>query len=344
MAKEREFGLDAARAAAVTLVLTVHVFQNIGFYNINLQGPGMALAAMGRMACMTCVPLFLLLTGYLCVKRTWSPGYYRKLIPILLTYVLAGIACMAYQVIWLGTEIGPLGAAARLLGFYAAPYAWYVEMYVGLFLISPFLNAAWRGLGDREKLALVVTALAVIFLPPLTNIPGQILPDWWTDLYPLGYYILGAWLREHPIRANGWLLLAGWLGIGALSGALVFLFQHGQPLTYAPWNYYQSLLVAGESVCLFSLLVRCGGERLVKWCVRRLAKLALPIYLLSYITDQLIYPRLIALAPTMTARFLLAPLAVIAGLAGAGVMAQFVDWIVTALTGLIPKPKQTAGK
>ena len=347
MTKQREFGLDLTRAAAVTLVLSVHFFQNSGYYQMPILGKTMVLATMARMACMTCVPLFMMLTGWLCIDRWRSPGYYRKLLPILLTYVLAGCVCMVFNVVWQGVEITPLDAVCHLLDFNAAPYGWYVEMYIGLFLLSPFLNVAWRGLDGKGRRALVITMLMVTAVPPVANALGQILPDWWTGLYPLTYYFLGAWLREHPIKASGWLLFLGWAAFSALAGGIVCWRQWGGGLTYQEWNYYQSLLVAGESVCLFSLLTRCGGTGVpapVRWCVGKLSQLSLPIYLLSYITDQLLYPHLTAAFPDMLGRLPWLPVMVLAGLIGAGVLAQVVDLAVKALMRLAPRmEKQTQG-
>lgn len=344
MTKQREFGLDLTRAAAVTLVLSVHFFMKVGFYATPIQGAGMAVAAVGRMACMTCVPLFMMLTGYLCIERQWSLGYYRKLLPILLAYVLAGCMCMLFSAVWLGDEITPLGAVRRLLDFSAAPYGWYIEMYIGLFMLSPFLNTAWKGLDDRGRLALVITMLMITSVPTVTNIiKWKILPSWWSGVYPLTYYVLGAWLREHPIRARGWALFLGWLGLSAAAGGLAFVVWQGSVFAYSEWSYWSSLLVVGETVCLFSLLVRCEGTGVpapVRWCVGKLSQLSLPLYLLSYITDQLLYPRLTAAIPDMLGRFPWLPVTVLAGLIGAGVMAQAVDWAVKALMRLVPKQEK----
>ena len=342
MAKQREFGLDLTRVAAVTLVLSVHFFMNIGFYNVPLQGVGMAVAAVGRMACTTCVPLFMMLTGYLCIGRKWSLSYYRKLLPTLLTYVLVGCMCMLYSAKWQGVEIIPLGAIRRLLDFSAVPYGWYVEMYIGLFLLSPFLNAAWKGLEDKGKLALVLTLLVMTSLPTVVNVKWKILPYWWSDIYPLTYYFLGAWLREHPVKRSGWLLLLGWLGFATAAGGLTFVLQRGRVFTWASWNDWSSLLLVGETVCLFSLLVRCKGTGVpapVGWCVAKLSQLSLPIYLLSYITDQVLYPYLTAAVPDMLGRFPWMPVMVLAGLISAGVMAQVVDWAVKGLMRLVPPSK-----
>ena len=344
MAKQREFGLDLTRAAAATLVLSVHFFLNNGFYELPLQGVGMTLAAMVRMACMTCVPLFIMLTGWLCIDRRWSLGYFLKLLPILLTYVLAGCACMAFDAVWNGIGITPLDAVRRLLNFSAAPYAWYLEVYLVLFLLAPFLNAVWRRLdGGRGRLVLVIALLVVTAMPALLNFRRQLVPDRLGSLYLLTYYFLGAWLREHPVRGKAWMLILGWLGMSVLAGGLLCMRRQGELFLTDHWNYYQSPLVVGASVCLFSLLARCKGTGVpapARRCIGKLSQLSLPLYLFSYITDRLLYPHLKAAVPDMLGRLSLMPVAVLAGLLGSGVMAQLADWVVKALMRLVPKRKE----
>ena len=122
--KQRDFGLDLARASAGVLTLSVHFFLNSGFYEAPAAGKTMLAACVVRMLCMTCVPLFLLITGYTCVGRRWSKGYYRKLLPVLSTYVLAGAACLAFRALWQGERFGAREAVRQFTTYSAAPYGW----------------------------------------------------------------------------------------------------------------------------------------------------------------------------------------------------------------------------
>lgn len=336
----RDFGLDAVRAGATVLVLAVHFFLNTGFYDVTMTGKTMALAAVARMMCMTCVPLFLMLTGYLCIQRTWSRDYYRKLLPILLTYLVAGALCLAFEGIWVGKETTVQIVLIRYLGFNASSYAWYLEMYIGLFLLSPFLNAAWNALKQREQLALVCTMLFLTALPTVTNLQETILPGWWTGIYPVTYYLLGAWLREHPVRLKSGWLLAGWVILAAAVGLLRYHMIAGQLFTWAEVSDWGSLFVLGETVCIFSVLRRAKEDRCprpVCWCVRRVSKLSLCIYLISSISDQILYPYLRDAVPFVPHRMFFLPLMVVAGVVCSGLMGQVVDWIVKALLRLVPR-------
>lgn len=287
----------------------------------------------------------MVLTGYLCVEREWSLGYYRKLLPVLLTYLVSGVLCLAVRGVWLGENFTIGGLFRAVLDFSAAPYAWYVEMYIGLFLLSPFLNAAWRALEERARLAMVVTLMAMTALPAVTNLWGQILPDWWTGIYPLTYYVLGAWLREHPVKVKGGWLVAGWLGLAGAVGLLRFALAGGGPFSWSSVSDWGSLGVLGETVCQFSLLSRFTGQRCpapARWCVRRVAGLSLAIYLMSYLVDQIIYPPLRAAVPSVPLRAAFLPVMVLVSLVCSGLLAQAVSWAVGALMKLLPR-RQVSG-
>lgn len=338
----RALELDLVRAAAAVLVLAVHFFLNTGFYSVPLQGGTMLAALALRMVCMTCVPLFMVLTGYLCSRHTWSLGYYRRLAPVLLTYLLAACVCLAFRLAVMGERFSLLGAVRRVLDFSAAPYAWYVEMYIGLFLLIPFVNAAWNALERRGRGALLLSLLFLTALPTVTNLFGQILPEWWMDLYPLTYYVLGAWLKENPVRIRRRWLAAGWLVLACAAAVLRFVMSRGAAFTWSAVSDWGSLLVMGETVCLFSLLCSCKGERCpsaVRWCIQRAARLALPMYLISYVTDQIIYPPLCAAVPSVGVRLLFFPVMVALSLLISGAMAQLLDWAVRALLRLLSATK-----
>lgn len=329
---KRDFGLDLVRATAGVLVLSIHFFLKNGFYETPAVGKTMLLACMVRMLCMTCVPLFLVLTGYTCIHREWSKGYYFKLLPVLLTYLGACAVCLAFQVTVLKESISPLGMVRRVLDFTAAPYAWYIEMYIGLFLLSPFLNAAWNALNDKARGALVLTLVGMTALPSLVNQWGQILPQWWVTVYPLTYYVLGAWLREHPLKAKSWQLLLGWAALAAAIGIKGYWTAHGRPYSLIPEDKWGSWALTLQAALLFSALVKVkSAPKPLKWLVERVATLSLGMYLVSYVADQLVYPRLIAAVPAAHQRLWWMPLTALATVTLSCLMAQIIQWLTAAV-------------
>ena len=107
---QRDIGLDLTRILAFLAVPSVHFFLNSTYYDTAIVGPRMALMTVMRTAFMVCVPLYMLLSGYLSAEkhipltRPDLLGYYKKLLPIFLTYALSTGVILLYRVLWLGED------------------------------------------------------------------------------------------------------------------------------------------------------------------------------------------------------------------------------------------------
>lgn len=92
-------------------------------------------------------------------------------------------------------------------------YSWYVNMYIGLYLLIPFLNRLWQVLDKEEKILLISVLIMSTALPSIVNVfdfytdgafrnsgfstkYSQIVPDWWKNSYPLTYYFIGTYLKS----------------------------------------------------------------------------------------------------------------------------------------------------
>lgn len=342
--KERDASLDLVRALAGYLVISIHFFLNNEYYAQPMEGGVMLLATAVRMAFASCVPLFLLLTGCLCRGKTLSARYYLGLIHVLLSYLLCGLCCTGVQ-LFRGQALGMKEIVKRFLNYSAAPYAWYIEMYIGLFLLIPFLNLIWKGLeSKKQRGALVLTLLFLTALPTLTNLRHSILPDWWVNLYPVTYYFLGAWLGEYRPKLDWRWGLPAWAGVVLAEGGL--LFRACQGGTYQ-WNIFGDWSGLGVvvSTCLLFLLVRqIPAVRFPRWSkrlIRKGAELSLGVYLVSWCFDSLFYPILNSCVPVFADRlpwyFVIVPAVYLCS----ALCAQAMEWlrrgIAWCLNKLFPK-------
>lgn len=348
--KFRDPGLDLIRAIAVFLVLSVHFFSRIGFYSQPMEGKRMLLMCVMRMGCMTCVPLFLLLTGYLCRKKELSKRYYGGILRILMTYLLCGLVCLALRA-YRGEAMSLRYVLKELLGYTAAPYGWYIEMYIGLFLLIPFLNVLWRGLESKKaRQALIGTLLVLVTLPAITNDLGNVLPDWWAGLYPLLYYFLGAWLGEYQPRPDWRKTMAALLAVTALAGGTAYLIGVYNPAHVFVWGRivdYGGPFVVTESVLLFLLLRQIPAEKApgwLRWAVGKCAALSLGIYLLSWCFDTALYPILTARVPGMLDRLVWFPVMVPAVFLCSALAAQVVEWVRRGLTRILSQLNRSLQK
>lgn len=82
--KKRDIGLDLTRIVAFISVVAIHFFLNSGYYNEPVVGKRMYIMTLGRTFFGICVPLFMLLSGYLMVNKSISIekktllNYYKK--------------------------------------------------------------------------------------------------------------------------------------------------------------------------------------------------------------------------------------------------------------------------
>ena len=246
--------------------------------------------------------------------KTLSKRYYLGLVKTVAVYVLASIACLLYKVISQNTGYGIKEFLLKTLDFTGANYSWYIEMYIGLFLLIPFLNLAYHGLKTKwEKQWLIATLLLLSSAPALLNTfsfqslswwahPAgsseyqKLLPAWWTGFYPIMYYYIGAYLKEYglplPKKACPPLLVAAVL----LNGLYAFYRSYGGNFIGGTWATYRSPFVLAVSVLVFQVLLdipwfrrsSASGKKRMK----TISDCVLGAYLLSFILDDSLYPKL----------------------------------------------------
>lgn len=329
--QKRDLNLDLIRAVAGILVVSLHFLWNSGFYYQTIAGRRMLLVCMARMGMMTCVPLFLLLSGYLCGDKKPSGRYFMGLHKVVLTYLLCSLACLFYRWHWLGEEMSFSTGLDLILKFEADKYSWYIEMYIGLFLLIPFLNLMWKGIeGRRTRLALVVIMLLLTSAPSLANLYRAILPDWWMGIYPLTYYILGLWLRTEKIRVKPlWGVLA--LALCAVAGgAVAYSLSRNAWFTVLDWAGWAGFTVAPAACLLFLLLRQLPlgwTPGWLAWLIRKGSQLSLGIYLMSWCFDEAYYPKLLAAQPEFMGRlpwfFVMVPAVYLSS----ALAAQGIEWV-----------------
>lgn len=198
--KKRNPNLDLIRCIAVFCVIAVHFFKNTGYYKLPLVGGQMFFIEYMRTTFMVCVPLFLLLTGYLMNKKELNLKYYKGILHTLGIYFVTSIFCIVYQCYVLGDLLSLKYIITGILSFTANPYSWYIQMYIGLFLLIPFLNTIYNGLkSKKEKQILILTFFTLVTLSTLLGtVKINCISSWWSGIYPLMYYFIGCYLREFP--------------------------------------------------------------------------------------------------------------------------------------------------
>ena len=97
--QKRDSSLDIVRIVAVFTVLSVHFFLHNGFYSQPVNNWPMYIMTGMRTLFSICVPMFMMLTGYLMSHKKLSKSYYKGIAKTLVVFVLITIVCMVYKAV-----------------------------------------------------------------------------------------------------------------------------------------------------------------------------------------------------------------------------------------------------
>lgn len=329
--QKRNTAMDIIRCAALFFVISVHFFSYSDFYDLTIQGPFLFLLTLCRSGFMICVPLFIVLSGYLMRNRTPCRKYYTKIVKTLSIYLLASICCTAFNLLYFGHSFYLPNILIEVTTFSAAPYSWYVEMYIGLFLLIPYLNILYNNIPTQahKKLLLFIliflTSLPSIvnihnfldfswwLMPSVSNHYHKLLPDWWTNIYPITYYFLGCYLNEYPVKLRKAAVLCLYLLTFILNGAFNYYRSYQSTFIWGDWQLWESLPILIQTVLFFSLFTQMDCQHFGDRTRKILAKLSdwcFGAYLVSWIFDQLFYDILNRIQPVIQHRFYYFPLIV----------------------------------
>lgn len=263
---------------------------------------------------MVCVPLFIITTGYLMANKKLNKKYYLGIIKIIGLYLICAIIVGMYKVIYLEENLSFFQIVHKVISFDIIDYDWYVEMYIGLFMLIPFLNIIYDSLKTRQQqLLLIITFVILTILPSLLNsfdlsslsnflVPNgkahhtKIITDYWTGLYPITYYFFGVFIRKNYETKKGNVLKLTGLFILLLIIFSLINVYHNYGYLYdrsiVNFDSYQCLIL---SVLFFLIILNIDLKKVpesIKKILVNISNMSLCIYLLSFVFDNYYYSKL----------------------------------------------------
>ena len=64
---------------------------------------------------------------------------------------------------------------SKILNFDLSAYVWFVEMYIGLYLLTPFINTLYNNIDIKMKKYLIIILVCLTFLPSTINLLRDLL-------------------------------------------------------------------------------------------------------------------------------------------------------------------------
>ena len=299
LTKKRSLGLDIIRMVAILGVFITHSIAYKGVINVDHLSFKWTFYMILRFFAMSSVPLFLLLTGYLNNKKEISKKYYKGIIPILISYICISLLEIIATAIFDGVTIDWEMVIIQILNFTANGYAWYFEMYIGLFLLIPFLNILYDNLpAKKEKLILVSSLAFLTFIPQIVksfkygDLWLNITPDYWQIIYPITYFYIGKMIKEFKPNFN--IIKRIGLFIVALSIPCTFCYIYSTETEYAWYifNGFEAITNAFTAVTIFLMFYDFEKKiPVIGKIITEISICSFEMYLFSSIWDKYLYTK-----------------------------------------------------
>ncbi len=293
LVKTRQSGVDLIRCLAFLFVVVFHSFLRIGHSYVPQIGATIWLYDSIRFLSISCIGLYLMISGYLKCENTNIKSCYRGLLPVLVGYLLACAVCIPVRHFVFDEVHSFAEWIKKIFSFTAVEYAWYVEMFIGLSLLVPFINMALKYIGDNKKQLYILVAVLLF----MTALPGatkwNIAPDYWRITYPVTYYVLGTVVYKLQPKINTWLGLFEALAAAGLLGAHTVLTTDGSYKEFVPQREFQDLWIV---FIVFFLFIALYHVNIPEKLGRVLAVMSSGCYC-GYLLSSLFDARLYKLVP-----------------------------------------------
>lgn len=295
--KERLVGPDILRAIAIVMVMLTHLinYNSKYFLHTDIRSATWTVAVFIRYTVILCVPLFLLISGYFLSTRKPDRKHFTSVITVIISWlVLSLITNFAEWHLFAPTAEGVRRVILNIFNF-SYGYTWYVEMYLCLFLVVPYINIVLDNLSRRAQLGLVAVCCALTLLPAfgksfiVAGVWFNGFPDQFAGIYCVAYYLIGAYIAKNKPAPSRWICALVFIGTVGLETALNYYYSQGE---YAWWLFsqYATVTHAVAATALFLLLYRVKKlPRPIGAVVKEVSVCSFEMYLISYFTDKLFY-------------------------------------------------------
>lgn len=292
----RELGIDIIKTIAVILIPILHYFLKYGFYNIYYDHHSIIFQLMIRWVSFSCIGLFILSTGYLQCERKLTKKYYQKLKKIIFTFF---IFCIITIIITNGVNLSTFFKNISYNFLQCKSYFWYIGMYIGLYLFIPFINIIIEKLEKKQFQNLIIILLIIIAIPEFINsVPAldrvykyMYLPSYWIDMFPIMFYIIGAYIKKYQPKIKPSYLILTLLFITMSISLFSYWYADGKiGMVYG--GGYASIINVIISVTIFLLFYKIKNvnnilNKMFKWISNRTLEIYLSLVIADFYTRQI---------------------------------------------------------
>lgn len=284
--KQRNANLDLLRIVSMLLIVFLHSIDHSGVLE-NAANCGSAMYFYVRFTyalCQVCVNIYVMLSGYFMVTSKFR---LQKLVQL---WMEAAFYSFILKLVFMvtGQDAFSVGSLVSCFVPILTGRYWFLTIYVGMYVVSPFLNTLIRAMDKRQHALLnaVLFAIMSVWVSLHPSIAGMNSGGGWGLAWFVVLYLAAAWFRLYytPNGKSGRWLLAyvlipaliatGQTAVNALDIGILRKIL-------STWFRYDSAPVYLMTLCLFVgfLNIRLPGEKASR-LICGVAPLTLGVYLI----------------------------------------------------------------
>lgn len=291
--KAREVHLDLLRIISMLLIVFLHSIDHSGVLETaEISSVWMyGYVRYGYALTQVCVNCFVMLSGYFLVNSKFK---LHKLAALWMETAFYSVVIKAIFMAAGRTPFSAVSLVSCLFPFLTGRY-WFMTIYVGLYVLSPFLNKLIHSMDKRQftLLNIVLFFLMSAWVSIHPAIAGMNSGAGWGLPWFVTLYLAAAWFRlYYKPSGKAALKLAGFFAIPAvLALGCIVTRQRGGLFGILGamaenWYRYDSAPVYLATLCLFAglLNLRIEGERTTK-LITAVSPLTFGVYLIHAHAD-----------------------------------------------------------
>lgn len=203
---ERYFSSDFVRFLCIIFMIAGHALNYNGSMEHTIGQYPMFWWIVLKTVLMFSATTLIISTGYLMGERLPNKRHYIKIIKIIIIYVMTAIIVFIFEKYYFGVDRNFLKIFTDIFAFEGMSYAWFLKMYICLYLVIPFINILYKKLDKKQKKFLILILMYItvipIFFSEISFVIGRDLkiPDFFIEIYPIMLYLMGLYIKEYDLK------------------------------------------------------------------------------------------------------------------------------------------------
>ena len=309
LADTRRSGLDILRIISMCWIIGLHILLFCGVLEgaeKQYGGARCSLVWSLEILMRSSVNIFGILSGFLYGARPKEKFRSSSVISLILTAIFYSAVISAvfffafhdtYASLSIIDKIGALFPALK--GHY-----WYITCYVFLFFIIPYINVALQNLTKKSFQKLLLVLFILLCIIPTFGIKDFFRTEYGYSPLWLAYcYLIGAYLRLHPLEASKWMRKSRMLAAVVINTVVMLLSKYaihfltakilGEPKGENALLQYVSPLMVFNALLIFCIFKDITVKnKTLSSCLALFSKAAFGAYIIHchFLLNEHIWP------------------------------------------------------